>query len=106
MILKETLSYYNSNNSTTLCTFLDATKAFDRVRYCKLFRLLIERGLPSCIIRVLICLYTGHMVRVAWNGVQSKYFGCYGVKQGGVLSPILYLLYNDGLLVRTALVFV
>ena len=84
MILKETLSYYNSNNSTTFCTFLDATKAFDRVRYCKLFRLLIDRGLPSCIIRVLICLYTGHMVRVAWNGVQSKYFlAVNGVKQGG-----------------------
>ena len=42
MILKETLRYYNTNNNTVFCTFLDASKAFDRVRYCKLFRLLIE----------------------------------------------------------------
>ena len=30
-------------------TFLDASKAFDRVNYCKLFRTLVERGLPPCI---------------------------------------------------------
>jgi len=87
MILKEFLAYYNINNSIAFCTFLDASKAFDRVRYCKLFRLLIDRGLPPCIIRMLICLYTNHKVRVAWNGVHSQYFlATTGVKQGGVLS--------------------
>ena len=101
MILKETLAYYNSNNSVAFCTFLDATKAFDRVRYCKLFHLLVDRGLPACVIRVLICLYTGQMVRIAWNGVQSQYFTvANGVEQGKVLSAILYLLYTDGLLVK------
>ena len=43
MVLKETVSYYNKNNTTTFCSFLDATKAFDRVNYCKLFRWLIKR---------------------------------------------------------------
>jgi len=73
MILKESLAYYKTNNSTAFCTFLDASKASDRVRYCKLFRLLIDRGLSPCIIRMLICLYTNHKVRVAWNGVHSQY---------------------------------
>ena len=100
MVFKETLSYYNSNNSTAFCMFLDATKAFDQVRYCKLFRLLVDRGLRACVIRVLICLFTGHMVRVAWNGVQSQYFLAVNVKQGGVISPMLYLLHTDGLLVK------
>jgi len=100
MILKETLMYYNTNNSTAFCTFLDASKAFDRVRYCKLFRILIDRGLPPCIVRVLICLYT-NKVRVAWNRVQSQYFlAVNGAKQGGVMSPVLYLLCTDGLLVK------
>ena len=33
---------------------LDATKAFDRVQYCKLFRKLIDRNLPLVIIRFFI----------------------------------------------------
>jgi len=38
------------------------------------------------------------MVCVAWNWLRSQYFlATNGVKQGGVLSPILYLLYIDGL---------
>jgi len=29
MVLKETLHYHNSSNSTVFCMFLDTTKAFD-----------------------------------------------------------------------------
>ena len=54
MVLKETISYYITNNSNVFCTFLDSSKAFDRVHYCKLFRLVLQRGLPACIVRVLI----------------------------------------------------
>ena len=31
MVLKESLAYYINNQSSVFCTFLDATKAFDRV---------------------------------------------------------------------------
>jgi hypothetical protein len=48
MVLKETISYYVNNQSSAYCTFLDASKAFDRVNYGKLFRLLIRRDLPPC----------------------------------------------------------
>jgi len=99
MILKETLMHYNTNNSTAFCTFLDACKAFDRVHYCKLFRILIDRSLPPCIVRVLICLYTNNKVRVTWNRVAITVFLAFNsVKQGGVMSPVLYLLYmyTDG----------
>jgi hypothetical protein len=44
MILKETLEHYRHNGSTVYCTMLDATKAFDRVEYCKLIRLLLIRS--------------------------------------------------------------
>ena len=53
---------------------LDATKAFDRVEYCKLVRLLLVRKLPPIIIRVLLQMYLFHFTQVAWNGTISKRF--------------------------------
>ena len=99
MILKETMAYYSSNNGSVFCSFLDATKAFDRVHYCKLFKLLIKRQLPAHVIGLLINMYSNNLVRIAWGGVLSDYFSAVnGVKQGGVLSPVLYCVYIDDLL--------
>jgi hypothetical protein len=99
MVLKEAMAYYHHSNSTVFCTFLDASKAFDRVNYGKLFRLLIERGLPSCIVRMLVNLYTQHRIRVSWGTLFSSYFTALnGVKQGGVMSPVLFCVYIDNLL--------
>ena len=103
MILKETMSYYCTNKTPVFCTFLDASKAFDRVNYVKLFRLLLKRGLPLCIVRTLICMYTGQLIRVSWAGVMSQFFSATnGVKQGGVVSPILFCVYVDDLLIELA----
>jgi len=78
------------------CTFLDSTKAFDRVHYCKLFKLLVKHELPLLIIRVLAM---NNLVRVSWGGAMTDYFTALnGVKQGAVLSPILYCVYIDDLL--------
>jgi len=94
MALKETISYYKQHQTPVFCTFLDAFKAFDRLHYCKLFRLLLKRQLPVHILRVLINLYT-NSVRVAWGAITSDYFSVVnGVKQGAVLSPVLFCLYR------------
>ena len=71
MVLNETLSYYADNGGSVYCTFLDATKAFDRVNYIKLFKLLVDRLLPPIIFRLLLNKYTSHVCRVSWNGVCS-----------------------------------
>jgi len=45
-------------------------------------------------------MYTNQQVRVLWNGVYSNVFSVVsGVKQGGVISPVLFCLYMDELLV-------
>ena len=95
MILKESIEYYINNGSGVYCVMLDATKAFDRVEYCKLFKLLMERKIPPIAIRIMFnIMYTNHSVRVSWNGVLSDCFvGKNGTKQGGVLSPILFSIY-------------
>jgi len=77
--------------------FFYASKTFDKVNYCTLFRLLILRDLPACIIRVLIKMYTGNLIRISYAGVMSDYFNALnGVKQG----PILFCIYIDELLVN------
>ena len=58
MILKESIAYYVNHNSSVYCTFLDASKAFDRVAYCQMFRLLIKRRLPTVVIRFLFIMYS------------------------------------------------
>jgi len=74
-------------------------KTFDRVNYCKLFQLLVKRELPLLIVRVLANLYMNNLVRVSRGGAMTDYFTALnGVKQGAVLSPILYCVYVDNLL--------
>jgi hypothetical protein len=80
---------------------LDATKAFDRVEYCKLFRQLMSREIPPIVIRLLLNMYINHTTRITWNGIFSDRFSIKnGVKQGGILSPVLFCIYFDGLLCK------
>ena len=64
---------------------------------CKLGRW----NIPACIVRVLIQTYTGQQGLVSWVGVFSDYFRVLnGVKQGGVLSPVLFCVYINELLLK------
>jgi Reverse transcriptase (RNA-dependent DNA polymerase) len=102
-LVKETISYYRLQCNDVYSVFLDASKAFDRVKYSKLFCCLFARKIPAVFIRLLFSLYKNHMACVLWNGVYSSRFPVHnGVKQGGILSPVLFCVYIDGLLNRLA----
>jgi hypothetical protein len=65
---------------------------------------LIIHCIVKVTVRILINLYTVNQVRVLWAGLTSDYFSVLnGVKQGGVISPILFCIYIDDLLVRLSL---
>jgi len=104
MVLKEAISYHIKHQLSIYCTFLDASEAFNLVHYFKLFHLLIKRGLPAGIVRILINMYTGSQVRVSSEGLASNYLSvCNVVGQGGVISPKLFYIYIDDLLSRLSL---
>jgi Reverse transcriptase (RNA-dependent DNA polymerase) len=101
MIAKEAIALNSSSNSTVYCVFLDLSKAFDRVEYCKLLKLLMDRHVPRQVTRLLLNMYTGQQVRVLWNIVASSNFrisNC--VKQGAIVSPISFCVYLDTLLIK------
>jgi hypothetical protein len=61
----------------------------------------MKRDLPSAFTRFLLNIYTNHFVRVFWKGLCSGTFSVLnGVKQGWIVSPILFCIYVDGLLCR------
>ena len=65
---------------------LEASKAFDRVIYCKLFNELLKRDISQIVLRLLLYMYTSQALRVKWGHTVSNYFTVRnGVKQGGVL---------------------
>ena len=98
-VLEEVTRYYNTNGSDVYLMLLDASKAFDRVHYIKLFNLLLDRGLCPLLCRILLHMYSSQTMRVKWGNAFSCNFDINnGVKQGGVLSPTLFNIYLDGLL--------
>ena len=98
VIYKELIDNYNRNGSNVYSCLLDTSKAFDKIHYGKLFNVLLMKGVPFCIIRILLDAYTRQQAIVLWNTCNSDYFTTSnGVKQGGVLSPILFSIYIDRL---------
>ena len=77
---------------------LDASKAFDRLNYWLLFDKLIKKHVPLFIIKLLCFWYTSQKMFVRWGATTSTQFTVSnGVKQGGLISPILFNVYMDDL---------
>lgn len=100
-VLQEVIDYYVNHNSSCYVILLDASKAFDRIQYIKLFKTLLQRGMCPATAKLLLCMYNNQSLVVKWNQIISEPFRCSnGIKQGGVLSPVLFCVYMDELLNR------
>lgn len=94
--LRQVINYYTSHNSNVYIASLDASKAFDRVNHFKLYTVLIRAGLPKCFVDVVINWYHKLLVVVRWDGFDSSTLKVLsGVRQGGILSPILFNMYAN-----------
>ena len=99
--LKNTIAFHLQGNTKVYGCFLDASKAFDRVNHNTLFRILESRGMPSALLRFLWSWYKNQSCTVKWDSWVSSPFGVSnGVRQGGVLSPVLFTVYLHELLQR------
>ena len=99
--LQTTIQHFNNNGSTVNVCLLDMSKAFDKVNHYGLYLKLMKRGVPPVFLRVLINWYSKCSAVVRWNNSLSRCFRlpC-GVRQGGVLSPVLFTVYVNDIITR------
>jgi len=92
--LRQCAEYFVSRGSPIFMAALDAKKAFDRLNHVKLFHQMCDAGIPLCFVKLLINWYSKISVFIKWNNCYSAH--CVlksGVRQGGVLSPVLFNIY-------------
>ena len=96
--VKNVVHHYVHNGSHVYGCLFDA---FDLVRHDILFDRLSHRGLPPLISSFLLNWYKSQELCVRWgNAFSSSFTVSNGVRQGGVLSPVLFTIYMDELLLQ------
>ena len=89
--IKEVICYYNLNKLPVYVCMLDASKAFDKVNVLLLFNKLRLKGMCLLLLRFIINMYISQHIRVKWNDcISHQYAVSNDVKQGGVMSPLLF----------------
>jgi len=80
---------------------LDIKKAFDKINHYKLFTSPVKAGLPLCIVAIVVEWYSKLFVAVKWNSQLSYWFPVRsGVRQGSVLSPSLFSIFMNIIIVN------
>ena len=98
-ILKEVMNKYCKHKRSSIATFIDLSKAFDRVDHFILGRKLLSCSIPVDIILLLIHYLRDQRANIMWKNSYSNY--CFiekGVRQGGILSPFLFNFYINSII--------
>lgn len=98
-LLKEVMHKYSKGKQCGYATFIDMSKAFDRVDHFKLGFKLLSKNIPIDIVYLLMHYLRNQQANVVWKGTSSNFsFLEEGVRQGGILSPFLFKFYIDDLI--------
>lgn len=97
--VRESILFAKEHHSKSFICYLDCRQAFDRVWHDGLIFKLKECGLDHLTFKSLVSLYSNMTSCVRNESFISDWFSVkQGTRQGGKSSPILYLLYINGLI--------
>ena len=98
-ILQETIQYLRDQKKNAYVAFLDVSKAFDAVWHAGMLVKLYWKGIPHCLWHLINNSYSNASSSVLYSGSHSLSFPLrQGVRQGAILSPLLYSVFVDELL--------
>jgi hypothetical protein len=69
--LKSSVEYFVERGSSVFVTFMDCSKAFDRISHYGLFNKLMLRGVPLCFLMILIFWYLNMSCCCKWGDSPS-----------------------------------
>jgi len=99
--VRNVIDHFVSNGSTVNACTLDLSKAFDRMNHYALLTKLMDRKLPCELLDIFEYWFTISVTCIKWYGCVSTFFKLTaGVRQGGVLSPVLFAIFIDCLALK------
>jgi len=98
--VRKVVNFFNKRGNTLSIACVDVKKAFDKANFWEILGLLVKHGISGNVVDVLRNWFLVGSARVKWNGVLSDPVSLLaGVRQGGILSPLLFSAYVDEVLV-------
>ena len=98
-ILAETIKYRARRNQTTYAAFLDIKKAFPTMHHASMLDALAKAGVSGAMWHMIERMYSCNSSRIFLDGEYSDPYNVRtGLREGSVLSPILYLVYINTLI--------
>ena len=101
LTLKEIIDRSKQQGRQLYLVFIDIEKAYDTVNRSKMVKLLEHIGVDARIVRSIRSLYESNEVKFTLGNVTTGWMeNNIGVRQGCVISPTLFNIYIEELLVR------